>query len=46
MAGLDPAIQASLQAAVRPMGWMAASRAAMTKRRMRGSQLGMWLVVE
>jgi len=30
MAGLDPAIQACRQPAMRLMGWMAASRAAMT----------------
>jgi hypothetical protein len=34
MAGLDPAIQASFQVAVWLMDWMAASRAAMTKKGM------------
>jgi len=39
MAGLDPAIQATFQTAVWLMGWMAASRAAMTSGGMRASRV-------
>jgi len=39
MAGLDPAIQNLFGAPTRA-GWMAASRAAMTKRRRRATSIG------